>query len=145
MKNLANCKPSEFLAQSFRIKKSVQEWLDVTDIMQIRKNMPSNLIRLDNLSGEAREKAIAENKEMMKKQINKNLGDMLDKMLCENAEKTLEVLALCCFVEPEDVDNHPMSEYLESIGDLMSDKGVLSFFTSLVQLAQTNSGIASKQ
>ena len=145
MKNLANCKPSEFLAQSFRIKKSIQEWLDVTDIMQIRKNMPSNLIRLDNLSGEAREKAIAENKEMMKKQINKNLGDMLDKMLCENAEKTLEVLALCCFVEPEDVDNHPMSEYLESIGDLMSDKGVLSFFTSLVQLAQTNSGIASKQ
>lgn len=145
MKNLANCKPSEFLAQTFRIKNSVQEWLDLTEIMQIRKNMPSNLIKLDNLSGEDREKAIAENKKLMEKQIKKNLGDMLDKMLKENAEKTLEVLALCCFVEPEEVDNHPMSEYLESIGELISDKGVLSFFTSLVQLAQTNIGIASKQ
>lgn len=145
MKNLANCKPSEFLAQTFRIKKSVQEWLDVTEIMEIRKNMPTNLIKLDNLSGDARETAIAENKKLMEKQVKKNLGDMLDKMLEENAEKTLEVLALCCFVEPEDVDNHPMSEYLESIGELISDKGVLSFFISLVQLAQTNMGIASKQ
>lgn len=145
MKNLANCKPSEFLAQTFRIKKSVQEWLDVTEIMEIRKNMPTNLIKLDNLSGDARETAIAENKKLMEKQVKKNLGDMLDKMLEENAEKTLEVLALCCFIEPDDVDNHPMSEYLESIGELISDKGVLSFFISLVQLAQTNMGIASKQ
>lgn len=145
MKNLANCKPSEFLAQTFKIKKSVQEWIDVIDIMQIKKKMPANIIKLDGLTGDDRAKAIATNKSLMEAQMKKNLGELFDKMLSENADKTLEVLALCCFVDPAEVDNYPMSEYFEALGDLLSDKGVLSFFTSLVQLAQTDIGIASKQ
>lgn len=145
MKNLANCKPSEFLAQSFKIKKSVQEWLDVTELLEVRKKQPENLIKVDGLSGEARTKAIAENKKKLQEQVKKNLGEILDRMLDTNAEKTLEVLALCCFVDPREVDEHPMSEYLESLGELISDKGVLSFFTSLAQLEQTNIGIVSKQ
>ena len=40
--------------------------------------------------------------------------------------------------EPEDAENHTMSEYLSSIGDLLSDQGVMNFFTSLAQLDQTN-------
>lgn len=145
MKNLANCKPSEFLAQTFKIKKSLQEWLDVTKLMEIRKNKPQGLITLDGLSGEERENAIKENKKKAQEQLKKNLADILDKMLNENAEKTLEVLALCCFVDPADVDNYPMSDYLESLGELISDKGVLNFFLSLVQLGQMNTGIVSKQ
>lgn len=145
MKNLANCKPSEFLAQTFKIKKSLQEWLDVTKLMEIRKNKPQGLINLDGLSGEERENAIKENKKKAQEQLKKNLADILDKMLNENAEKTLEVLALCCFVDPADVDNYPMSDYLDSLGELISDKGVLNFFSSLVQLGQTNIGIVPKQ
>lgn len=145
MKNLANCKPSEFLAQTFKIKKSLQEWLDVTKLMEIRKNKPQGLITLDGLSGEERENAIKENKKKAQEQLKKNLADILDKMLNENAEKTLEVLALCCFVDPADVDNYPMSDYLDSLGELISDKGVLNFFSSLVQLGQTNIGIVPKQ
>jgi len=145
MKNLANCKPSEFLAQTFKIKKSLQEWLDVTKLMEIRKNKPQGLITLDGLSGEERENAIKENKKKVQEQQKKNLADILDKMLNENAEKTLEVLALCCFVDPADVDNYPMSEYLDSLGELISDKGVLNFFSSLVQLAQKDTGIVPKQ
>ena len=38
MKTLASCKPSEFLAQTYKIKQSVQDWLDVTEILKIRKN-----------------------------------------------------------------------------------------------------------
>ena len=145
MKNLANCKPSEFLAQTFKIKKSLQEWLDVTKLMEIRKNKPQGLINLDGLSGEERENAIKENKKKAQDQLKKNLADILDKMLNENAEKTLEVLALCCFVDPADVDNYPMSDYLDSLGELISDKGVLNFFSSLVQLGQKNTGIVPKQ
>jgi len=145
MKNLANCKPSEFLAQTFKIKKSLQEWLDVTKLMEIRKNKPQGLINLDGLTGEERENAIKENKKKAQEQLKKNLADILDKMLNENAEKTLEVLALCCFVDPADVDNYPMSDYLDSLGELISDKGVLNFFSSLVQLGQTNIGIVPKQ
>ena len=144
MKNLANCTPREFLAQTFKIKKSVKEWLDVNDIMTIRKRKPE-LVNINGLPDDEREKALLENKLRIQAQSRKNVNDILDKMLDKNAEKTLEVLALCCFVEPEDVDNHPMSEYLECLGELISDKGVISFFTSLAQLEQTNSGIVSKQ
>lgn len=144
MKNLANCTPREFLAQTFKIKKSVKEWLDVTDIMNIRKNKPE-LVNTVGLSEDEKEKALLENRLRIQAQSRKNINEILDKMLDKNAEKTLEVLALCCFVEPEDVDNHPMSEYLECLGELISDKGVISFFTSLAQLEQTNSGIVSKQ
>lgn len=33
MKNLSNCKPSEFLRQTARIRKSVAKWLEVTDLI----------------------------------------------------------------------------------------------------------------
>jgi len=145
MKNLANCKPSEFLAQTFRIKKSLQDWLDVTQLMKIRKAKPEKLIKLEGLDEEERKKAIEVNKKLTREQMNKNLNEILNKMLNENAEKTLEIMALCCFIEPEDVDNYPMSDYLEALGELMSDKGVLSFFSSLIQLGQTDIGIVSKQ
>lgn len=145
MKNLANCTPREFFAQSVKIKKSVEEWLDVTKIMDLRKIKPANLIKVDGLSGEAKVKAIEENKRLWKEQSKKSLSILFDRMLDENAEKTIEVMALCCFVDPADIDNHTMSEYFKAIGELISDEGVLSFFISLVQLGQTNIGIVPKQ
>lgn len=145
MKNLANCTPREFFAQSVKIKRSVEEWLDVTKIMDLRKTKPVNLIKVECLSGEARVKAIEENKRLWKEQSKKNLSLLFDRMLEENAEKTIEVMALCCFVEPADVDNHTMSEFFKAIGELISDEGVLSFFISLVQLGQTDIGIVPKQ
>ena len=66
MKNLANCKPSEFLAQTFKIKKSVQEWLDVTKLMEIRKNQPDNVINIAGLTGEERAKAMIAQEEITK-------------------------------------------------------------------------------
>jgi hypothetical protein len=43
MKNLANCTPREFLKQTSKIKGSVEKWLKVTDVMNIRKRMPKAL------------------------------------------------------------------------------------------------------
>ena len=137
MKNLANCKPSEFLAQTFKIKKSVKEWLDVTEILKIRQNMPV-LKPIDGLSEEEIKQVKAENKKAISDQMLKNFDLILDKMLDENAEKTLEVLALCCFVDPKDVDKYPMSEYLKNISELIADESVMTFFTSLAQLGMKN-------
>lgn len=145
MKNLANCTPREFFAQSVKIKRSVEEWLDVTKIMDLRKTKPANLIKVEGLSDEAKAKAIEENNRLWKEQSKKNLSMLFDRMFEENAEKTIEVMALCCFVDPADIDNHTMSEFLKSIGELMSDEGVISFFISLVQLGQTDIGIVPKQ
>lgn len=142
MKNLANCTPREFLKQTYRIKKHVEKWLELTDIMNIRKNIPT-LIPVKNLEGEAKQKAQEENKKLVQKQVTKNLMDILDKIMDEYSDETVELLALCCFIEPDDVDNHSMSEYLDALGELLSDKGVINFFTSLAQL-EVN-GTVSKQ
>ena len=128
MKNLSNCKPSEFLAQTIKIKNLVRDWLDATKIMDVRKNFS----QVDkNLTAEERTNAIVN-------QALSNWSDMLDRMFIDNAEKTLSLIALVNFVEPERVDDYEMGDYLQSIGELLSDSRVLSFFTSLVRLNQQN-------
>ena len=128
MKNLSNCKPSEFLAQTIKIKNLVRDWLDATKIMDIRKNFS----QVDkNLSKEERTNAIVN-------QALSNWSDMLDRMFIDNAEKTLALIALVNFIEPERVDDYEMGDYLQSISELLSDSRVLSFFTSLVRLNQQN-------
>ena len=128
MKNLSNCKPSEFLAQTIKIKNLVRDWLDATKIMDIRKNFS----QVDkNLPSEERTNAIVN-------QALSNWSDMLDRMFIDNAEKTLALIALVNFVEPERVDDYEMGDYLQSIGELLGDSRVISFFTSLVRLNQQN-------
>jgi len=128
MKNLANCKPSEFLAQSNKIRKAVSEWLTLTDILNIRQQKPKFEI---DMTDEERERLTTE-------QVQKNLNEMLDQILEEHAEETLNVLALMCFVDPKDVDEHPMDEYIEAFNELISNQTVINFFVSLARLGQTN-------
>lgn len=125
MKNLANCKPSEFLKQTNRIRKSVSKWLTDTDVLNIRRRMP-------NTAEDAPEE---EKKAAMQKQIKKNLDAMLDAIMDEHPDETLELLGLMCFVEPENIDDHTVTEYLDSLTELINNQSVLSFFTSLMQLA----------
>lgn len=128
MKNLANCKPSEFLAQSNKIRKAVSEWLTLTDILNIRQQKPKFEI---DMTDEERERLTAE-------QVQKNLNEMLDQILEEHAEETLNVLALMCFVDPKDVDKHQMDEYIEAFNELINNQTVINFFVSLARLGQTN-------
>lgn len=143
MKNLANCKPSEFLRQTNRIKKSVEKWLTVTDIMNIRKNMPEFDKAPDEATIDEKGEIVKQNREKYHQQAKKNLSRMLDAILEEHPEETLELLALLCFVEPEDVDNHQMDEYLQAITDMISNQAVIGFFTSLEQLGLTSTSTVS--
>lgn len=128
LKNLANCKPIEFLRQTNRIKKAVGKWLTINEIISIRKQMP----KLDEaMTKQQREEAV-------RKQSMENLSMILDNCLDKHPEETLEVIALCCFVEPEDANNHPMGVYLKAIAEMIADESVISFFTSLARLEQTN-------
>lgn len=126
MKNLANCKPSEFFAQTVKIRRYVENWLNATELFSIRKELPE---LNDNMTDEEKKKAIAE-------QAKKNLWKMFDKIFEENAEHTIGLLALLCFIDPAEADDHEVGEYLESISELISDERVISFFTSLVRLDQ---------
>lgn len=126
MKNLANCKPTEFLVQTNRIRKYAEKWLTITGIPDIRKNVPPVK------EGQTKE----ERKEELAEAAKENLRKILDAVMQDHPQETVELMGLMCFVEPEDVDNHPMSFYLESVSEILNDEAVLGFFTSLVNLGQ---------
>lgn len=134
MKTLANCKPSEFLKQTVKIRHSVEKWLDLTDIINIRKKSPD--IKPGMSPEEIREVKLGQAKQ--------NLSRMLDAALEEHPDETLELLALICFMEPSEVDNHTMDYYMDAISEVLSNRSVLNFFYSLVQLGQTNTSGVSK-
>ena len=127
MKNLANCKPSEFLVQTNKIRKAVENWLTITDLKAIRKRVP---VLKEGLSAEEKDKE-------MEKQVRKNLSAMLDSIMGEHPQETIELLALLCFVEPEKADDYPINFYLENLSEIIADKAVLGFFTSLMNLGQS--------
>lgn len=126
MKNLANCKPTEFLMQTNRIRKYAEKWLTITGIPNIRKNVPP--VKEGQTKEERKEELAAAAKE--------NLRKILDAIMEDHPQETVELMGLMCFVEPEDVDNHPMSFYLESVSEILNDEAVLGFFMSLVNLGQ---------
>ena len=138
MKNLANCNPSEFLKQTSRIRKATEKWLDYTGVLNIRKNLPEYESITVDMSDDEIDAIQKENKKRREEQMRKNLSAMLDAIMDEHPEETLELLALLCFVEPKDVDNHTVSEYLEAITEMINNQAVKGFFTSLARLGQTN-------
>ena len=138
MKTLANCKPSEFLSQTFKIKKSVEKWLDITKVLDIRNTAPEGIVKItEEMTAEEKGKALTANRAIIEKQARENLSRMLDAMLGEHPEETLELLALICFIEPEEIDNYETRDILGVIGDIMNDEAVISFFTSLIRSGQT--------
>lgn len=134
MKNLATCKPSEFVAQTAKIKNAVVNWMDVIDFMQIRATQPQYEVLPLDATPEQRVEIVRKNAEIQKKQTMKNLNKILDNMLMEHPQETLEVLALCCFVEPEHVDDYTIDEYFECIMQMMQNKSVMDFFSFLAQI-----------
>lgn len=139
MKTLVNCTPTEFMSQTYKIKEAVSQWLTDTDILNIRKKMPEGLIKLEAITSEEdRAKANENNKKLIYEQSRKNLNVILDALLKEHPEETLKVLALICFIEPEDIDTHPVRDYLLAINEIIGDEAVLGFFISLARLGQLN-------
>lgn len=137
MKNLVTCSPTEFLKQTNKIKKSVEKWLKVTDILSIRAKKPEGLMPYrKDLDPEEQKKVLEHNRQLVQKQAHENVMEILDQLLDKHPEETAELLALICFVEPEDKDNHPMREYLSSLAEMLNDDSIIDFFTSLTRWEQ---------
>lgn len=136
MKTLATCTPKEFITQTVRIKNLVEDWLDVTGIMKIRETLPELTPVPTGATQEEADAIRLRNAEAMKKQSDENLKKMLSAILEKEPDKTIDLMALCCFVEPEDANNHKMEEYLSAVSELLSNVAVINFFTSVVQLGQ---------
>lgn len=136
-KNLATCTPREFLKQTNRIRKSAEKWITATNITAIRNRKVEGLQEIPKDDVEEASRVRKENAEKITKQRAQNLNDILNAALEEHIDETLEILALACFVEPENVDDHKISFYLRNLSDILADQDVLGFFTSLAQLEQT--------
>lgn len=134
MKTLATCTPREFMRQTARIRHVAADWMDMTKILEIRKEKP-------DLPKNA---TFEERKAILQSQVQKNLSKMLDAILDEHPDETLNLIALMCFIEPEDVDKYNVEFFLDAISELISNQAVIRFFTSLVQLGQTNTSKESK-
>lgn len=134
MKTLANCSPREFLVQTNRIRKAVSNWLSLTKVLEIRKAQPKYA---ENATEEERRAAITQ-------QIQDNANAMLDAILDEHPEETAELLGLICFVEPDDLDNHSMTEFFGAVSEILNSREVLDFFISLAKLGSMNTSAAAK-
>ena len=135
-KNLVNCKPSEFVSQTMRIKKKAEKWLNDIEFVKIRSLVPDLEKAKENETIEEYHERTARNQKIVQKQAMDNLSKIFDNAFEKYPTETLEVLALCCFVEPADVDNYPIRDYLQNLNSMMNDEAVLNFFLSLVQLGQ---------
>lgn len=145
MKTLVTCKPTEFLAQTNKIRKHAENWLKNTKLLEIRKNVPQLQSAPEGATSEERLAVLEENKRLLSEQSQKNLSKMLDSALEEHPQETLELLALCCFIEPNEIDEHSVEEYLNAIAELIGNASVINFFTSLVLLGQTLTSDVPKQ
>lgn len=145
MKNLANCTPVEFLKQTNKIRHAVQTWLKDTKILDIRKNKPVFVQITEGMTEEEKDNALLENKRRAREQAMKNISDMLDVALEENTEKTLELLGMMCFIEPADVYDYKVPVLLKEFWQMLSDKDIIDFFTSLMRLDQTGTSEQSEK
>ena len=126
MKNLANCKPSEFLSQTNKIRKSVEKWLKLTDIINIRKRMPVGMPEITaDLSKDELEAVNEKRRQMMMEKAKENLSAILDACLDDYPNETYL-----------NVDNYEMKDFLNAALDMIEDETVIRFFTLLMRLAK---------
>lgn len=146
MKTLVNCTPTEFFVQTNKIRKAAEKWLKDTNILEIRRRMPQgDFVTPKGASAEEVKAKMEERKKAWAEQAKKNLFDILDSILEDHPQETIELMALVCFIDPEDADNHAMSEYLQCINEVIMDEAVIGFFTSLISLGEMNIGTAVSQ
>lgn len=133
MKCLATCKPTEFVAQTAKIKDAIANWMEVVDFIGIRANHPVYEMIPKDATIEQKGEILKKNAELKKKKAMENVSQLIDNMLVKHPQETLNVLALCCFVEPEHVDEHTMDEYLACVMDMMESESIIRFFKLLAQ------------
>ena len=122
--------PREFAAQAYRVSSAIEKWLTVTDVLNIKKKIPNVA---NDAKPEERDAAVTE-------QLRKNAFAVLETVLGQHPDETLELLALLCNIDPENVEEYPTRELMRCVNDLLNDKDFVGFFVSCVQLARMNFG-----
>lgn len=142
MKNLANCTPREFAAQTALMADALEKWINLTDVINVRRNVPDlpPIPKLDvDATAEqiqARERVVKERNLILRKAALDNFFKILRSSFREHPDETLEVVAYACFIPFEKIDDYKMTDLLRCVTEMIKDEDVLDFFTSLSDLGQ---------
>lgn len=136
MKTLVSCTPREFLTQTNRLRHTLDKWMKDVKLREIRAIVPVLETAPIEATVEERAEIARRNRDKVREQGYQNLMAVIDAAFEKYPDETLEILALCCFVEPNEVNDHPVREYLASITELINDDAVIDFFTSFLRLSQ---------
>ena len=131
MKTIAKLNATDFLRRCNKIRYAAYDLVKDTGVMKIRERMP------EFTGKETKE----EREAMLEVQARKNVSDMLDALLDEHAEQTVEVLKLMCVPEEwEDIDTMDGIDVATAGLEIISAPKVMDFFVSLVRSGLTTMG-----
>jgi hypothetical protein len=82
------------------------------------------------------ENIMARRKEIIREKALENMSAIFDACFEKHPDETLEVIALCCFLEPEKLDEYETADLLAAALDMVENETVMRFFTLLMRLAK---------
>lgn len=124
MKTIARLKDADFLRACNKIRKQVSNFLEKTQVLELRKVMPE-------MTGKETPEE-KENKFAM--QGKKNIDAMLDRLLDDYAEDTAEFVKLFIIAD-EGEEEITGVDIIAALFDLLSDEKVMHFLQSLASAA----------
>lgn len=128
MKTIASLGLEESLRAMNDVAEDVENYLQTTGIMEIRKRMPA-------FTGNENS---ALRKIMLDEQAKKNVREIRKVALCEYAKETSEIIKKICVPEEgESIENMTGADCMRVVMEIFSDKKTMDFFVSLVRLGLT--------
>jgi hypothetical protein len=135
-KTLANCTTIEFLRQANKIRKAVGNYYDECDFKSILGRKPDFPFN----------STVEQKEEIASKFRREQIDEILDICLDANAEKTVEIIGLMCFMTKEEAESTKANILLGLALELISSQEVVDFFSKMVQsgmIGMVNSSQAS--
>lgn len=129
-KTLANCKAAEFLRQANKIRKYAKEYYDALNISGIRDRMAK--------------KYAGQDEEGKKATSREYVSEILDAVLDANAEKTIEIIGLIAFLEPEEAQEIEPAEMFDIILECLASGRVMDFFIKMASLGGSDTADISQ-
>lgn len=129
-KTLANCKAADFLRQANKIRKSAKEYYDALNISGIRDRMAKKYAAQDESGKEATRAEY--------------VSEILDAILDENAEKTVEIVGMVAFMEPEQAQELDPAEMFDILLECLASERVMTFFIKMASLGGSDTADISR-
>lgn len=129
-KTLVNCKAAEFLRQANKIRKSAKEYYDALNISAIREKMAKKYVNQDETGKEETR--------------SEYISEILDSILDANAEKTVELVGMVAFLEPEQAQELEPAEIFDILLECLASERVMDFFIKMACLGGSDTANISQ-